>query len=147
MSRPLYVTLSQVLAKVPREVVTGALDDNGDGEIDPLVWEEVASTACGEVDSALGQRYTTPFVPNPGFPAIVVQAALLFVCESLYLRRGLGESKTNPWLDPADRMRQKLDDMGAGKIPLNPTITRPVPSVSAITQRSRANPIYGNLNT
>jgi len=146
MSRPLYITLSQVLAKVPRDLVVQALDDNGDGEIDPPVWEEVAGAACIEVDSKLGKRYTVPFVPAPDYPAIVVQAALLFVWEALYLRRGLGESKTNPWIDKADAMRRELDDIGAGNVPLNPTIKRPVPSVSAVTGRARTNTVNGNLS-
>lgn len=147
MARPLYITLDEVAAKLPAALVLEALDDNADGQIDQPVWAKIAAAACDEVDASVGQRYTTPFAALPDTPALIRSAALLFVCEMLYLRRGKGDKDTNPFLSRADAMRQKLDLIADGKQPLTPTAERPRQSVSVITEPARTSSASGNLAT
>lgn len=147
MPRPLYITLSEVKAKLPADLVLEALDDNADGQIDSPVWDSIAEAACNEVDASVGQRYTTPFAALPDTPVLIRTAALLFVCEMLYLRRGKGDKDTNPFLARADAMRQKLDLVADGKQPLTPTTERPRQSVSVITEPARTSSAAGHLAT
>lgn len=147
MSRVLYFTRTEIAAKVPARIMLEALDDDGDGVIDEAVWDEVAASACNEVDAPLGQRYAVPFSAAPDYPVLVVAAAILFCCEALYLRRGFGDAKTNPFITRADAMRQKLDDIAAGRSALTPTAIRPRPSVSAVTEPARTSSAAGNLST
>lgn len=146
MSRLLYFTLDDVTAKVPLQTVTEALDDDRDGFLDDAAWLATAGAACNEVDASLGQRYATPFAEAPGAPALVTHAALLFFCESLYLRRGYGTKENNPFLGQADTMRGKLDQIADGKAPLTPTTERPVQSVTTITEPARTSSAAGHLS-
>ncbi len=147
MARPLYFTLEEIAAKVPSALLLEALDDNADGQIDQPVWAKVAAASCNEVDGILGQSYAVPFASAPDTPALVASAARVFCWETLYLRRGHGDAKTNPFITAADSMRLKLDAIAAGKEALTPSATRPSPSVVAITEPARTSSHYGNLST
>jgi phage gp36-like protein len=145
--RPLYLTLDEVSAKVPPALLLEALDDNADGVLDEDAWAQVAASACKEVDGTLGQRYTVPFPEPPDTPALVSEAAILFACETLYLRRGHGTKETNPFLTRAEAMRSKLDLIAEGRLALTPTTTKPRPSVSAITEPARTSSATGALSS
>lgn len=146
MSRTAYLALENVTGKVPLAFVTQALDDDADGVLDSDAWDSVMAGACNEVDGTLGQRYAVPFAAYPDTPPLVHQAALVFFCESLYLRRGYSKPDENPWISQADRMRAKLDAVAAGEKPLTPTAERPRPSVKTITEPARSTAASGNLS-
>jgi len=139
-----YTTLAQVYAKLPSNFVLEALDDDRDGELDSSVWDAVAEGAAREVDGLLAMRYPTPFAGD--LPAVVVNASLYFVLETLYERRGhTGEN--NPYQKRADDERKNLRDIGAGKLPLTPSTVKKTPSVSAVTEPARTSSASGNLST
>jgi phage gp36-like protein len=138
-----YTTLAEVHAKLPAQFVLEALDDSGSGELDEEVWESVSNGAAREVDGFLAMRYEVPFTAP--LPAVVVTAALIFVMESLYDRRGLTGEK-NPYLLRANEQRKKLEAIGAGKLPLTPERVKTRPSVSTVTEPARTSSSNGHLS-
>jgi phage gp36-like protein len=129
-----YTTQARLAALVAAEQMVRALDDDGDGVADAGAWEAVEAAAASQVDGRLGQRYGTP-VAAP-LPALVQEAADVFVAEILYLRRGLA-GDANPWTARADAMRARLERIGRGEEPLTATAPSARPSVSAITEPAR----------
>ena len=105
MPRPVYTTLAQVTAKLPNDFIVQALDDDKDGLLDEDVWAAVAADAADQVDDRLGQRYSVPFDPA-NLSAKVRASSLMFVLETLYLRRGFGTEETNPFLHSARAARK-----------------------------------------
>lgn len=145
MSRPVYTAETDVLARMPLSLFTECLDDDGDGLRDAAVWLAVAEDAARTVDGYLGQRYAVPFDPANA-PATVFQASLLFVLETLYLRRGKGTEETNPWLVPARAMRRKLEAIGTGEQALTPASIKPRPSVATFTEPARTSSRHGHTS-
>lgn len=144
--RPVYTTLPQVTAKLPADFILQALDDDKDGIIDPSVWQAVAEDAADQVDDRLGQRYTVPFDPE-NLSAKVRAASLMFVLETLHLRRGLGTEETNPFLNSARAARKELAAIGNGEVPLSPEARQPYHSVATVTEPARSASRRGNLSS
>lgn len=139
-----YVELTDLSALIPPATLTEALDDNGDGAADAGLFDGLSSQVSRDIDGRLGQRYLTPFVYP--YPALVVSAARIFAVEALYTRRNLTGDK-NPFTAQADKWRDKLDLIGAGKEPLQPGQERARPSASAITEPAKTTPGAGALAT
>lgn len=138
-----YVTRAQITAKLPPQFLLQALDDNGDGTEDADLFDAVVSGADAEVDGILGQRFSVPFTGT--VPPIVGQASLIFVLDTLYLRRGYGtEANPNPVAGRAKDMRTKLQRIALGEEPLAPEASRSRPSVTVITETSRVYSGNGN---
>lgn len=137
---PAYIIMATLVAEVPPQFVTQALDDNGDGVADAGLFDQVVANAQAEVDGILGQRYTVPF-QNP-VPALVVDATTKLVAERLYSRRGLDGDK-NPWAKKASEIRAILKAIAKGEMPLTPSATREKPSASAITEPARTSSSRG----
>ena len=139
-----YVELTDLIGLLPTTHLTEALDDDGDGVADAGVFDSVADSVSREIESKVGQRYTTPF-PYP-YPAVVVYAARILALEALYNRRGQKDDK-NPFAKQADAQRTKLDAIGAGTQPLQPGTKRADPSATVITEESKTKPARGTLTT
>lgn len=138
-----YVTRAQVTAKLPPQFLLQALDDNGDGTEDTDLFDAVVAGADAEVDGILGQRFDVPFTGT--VPPIVGQAALIFVLDTLYLRRGYGtEANPNPVAGRAKDMRKKLEDIAKSDQPLAPEVSSSRPKVTVISQTSRVYSPNGN---
>jgi len=146
MPRPVYTLIEQVKAKLPYDFIVSALDDDKDGLIDSDVWTAVAEEAADQVDQRLGRRYAVPFDPQSLEP-IVRSSALLFVLETLYLRRGFGSEETNPFLVSARAARKDLTDIGNGDSPLTPTAQKPRRSVAVIAEPARTSSRAGHLSS
>lgn len=146
MSRVVYTTIDQVKAKLPQTFVVESLDDDRDGLLDDEVWTAVAEEAADQVDARLGQRYAVPF-DLTDLPAPAKSASLLFVLETLYLRRGYGTEENNPFLNSARAARKELEMIGKGEKQLTPTAARPRPSVAVFTEPARTSSANGNLST
>ena len=82
-----------------------ALDDDGDGQVDPCLLDRLISSASGAVDGFLQGRYVTPLNP---VPALAVEAALVFTIEKIYNRRKQGPNEKNPYEERASEMRKRL---------------------------------------
>jgi phage gp36-like protein len=146
MPRPVYTTLAQIAAKLPADFILQALDDDKDGIIDPAVWQAVAEDAADQVDDRLGQRYPVPFDPE-NLSAKVRAASLMFVLETLHIRRGLGTEETNPFLNSARAARKELSAIGSGEVPLSPEAKRPHKSVATVTEPARTSSASGHLSS
>ena len=120
-----YITPAQIYAKIPQPKVNDALDDVGDGNAATIQQnlDQIIANAGTAVDGRLGARYATPFVlnANNAYPAIVVEAALIFACEEIYKRREIAGVK-NPFGTEADNLRKRLDDIAWRNMPLDATI-------------------------
>lgn len=79
-----YTTQADVEAKVSALVLDDVLDDNGDGQRDSGLLDQVIANASIEVDGFICNRVTTPVVTPP---ASVQSAALWFTIRDLYGRR------------------------------------------------------------
>jgi hypothetical protein len=146
MPRIVYTSQEQAKAKVPEAFLVEALDDDRDGMIDDDVWTAVAEEAADQVDARLGQRYAVPF-PADAIPAPARHASLLFVLETLYLRRGFGTEENNPFLNSARAARKELEAIGSGQKPLTPESQKPRPSVAVFTEPARTTSSAGHLST
>lgn len=138
-----YTTLAEISAKLPHRFLVEALDDNGDEMIDTEVWDQVAAAAASEVDGLLAMRFSTPFA-EPA-PAVVRHASLIFALETLYDRRGYSGDEKNPYASRARAERDKLRDIGAGKLPLTPVHQKPTKSVAVVTEPARTSSAHGHL--
>lgn len=130
-----YTTRAQVETEIPPAKLVEALDDNADGTEDTGMFDALVTGAATEVDGILGQSFSVPFASGEE-PAVVKQAALLFVCEKVYRRRGL-YGVANPFTAQAKDMRAKLDRIARKEEPLTPAVQSEKPSVSLITEDSR----------
>jgi len=133
----MYATIDQVAARVPRELIVQALDDNRDGEIDADVQAAWEAAVDSEVDAFLGQRYAVPFTGT--VPAVVAHAAVILRCEGLYLRRGVAADQ-NPYAAQASEIRKKLDRIGRGLDPLTPDVQKAKPAARILSEPSVLTP-------
>lgn len=133
---PNYITRPALNALVPPQFVLQALDDNSDGVEDAGLFDQILANVQQEIDGTLGKRYTVPF-QNP-IPSIIGNAALIFMGEALYTRRGYGdEAKPNPFAVRAKGIRSDLADIAAGTVPLFPTLNRAKPSGTVIGEPAK----------
>jgi phage gp36-like protein len=131
-----YVLYADMAARLPLDFLVQALDDNGDGAVDPGLWDQVAAAVAKEIDGILGVRFNVPFV-NP-IPAPVVTAAEVLAAELLYGRRGFQGEEKNPWAAQAKTQRTTLAKIAAGEVPLGPTNNRAKPSASIVSEPSKS---------
>jgi phage gp36-like protein len=110
-----YVTKADMLAVIPADHLTAALDDRNYGDDTENVWDIIATAASRRVDAILGARYPVPFA-SP-YPALVGEAAVVFAAYMLFLRRAAGEA--NPWKKEADDMAARLQRVAEGSADLS----------------------------
>lgn len=105
-----YVNKTDMLAVIPADHLTSALDDHNYGDDTANVWDIIASAASRRIDGILGGRYSVPF--SAPVPALIHDAAVVFAAHMLYLRRQAGEA--NPWIKEADLMVTRLQRIADG---------------------------------
>ena len=130
-----YVTLENLIGKLPLAHLTDAFDDDRDGAVDSEAVAAALEAACVDVESYLEGRYEIPFTT---VPAVVSKAAPLFAIETTFNRR----QKTIPETLAAQikDVRAQLTAIGAGDEPLSPEVTSPTGGVgSAITECTSIN--------
>lgn len=137
-----YVELSQIEGRLPREYLVEALDDDKDGVIDETAWELVQSDVGAAIDGPLSARFGVPFAAP--LPPMVTLAARVFALEQLYARRGT-PAEQNPWNKQADRIRDTLAQIGAGKLSLEAGAQEAESTVGAITEPSRIHDPGGRI--
>ncbi len=128
-----YTTEADIAALMPPQHLLQALDDDSDGVADDGLLDTIIAAADNTVDSYLGARFE---VPRPDPEPIVKRASLVFVLETLYLRRGIS-GEANPHAAEAAKLRTKLDALGRGEGSLAPDVQRKNPSVSVISETSK----------
>ena len=109
-----YTTAAAVEARIAPQVLTDALDDDGDGERDSGLLEQIIANASSTVDGMICNRVATP-LDSP--PASVVAAALWFTIEEIYGRRQMELPKNfataiaaaRAWLTAVREGKQNLD--------------------------------------
>lgn len=113
MSVP-YTTVAAVEAKVPAQILTDALDDNGDGQRDDGLLDTIIANAGDAVDAMICNRVALPLGT---VPASVRNAALWFAVEDIYGRRqtelpknfASAISTARKWLEAVREGGQQLD--------------------------------------
>lgn len=125
-----YVARQQITAKIPAPLLTEALDDDGDGAEDAGLLDQIIANASQAVHGFLSGLFTVPF-PDPA-PTAVQQAAFIFTLEEIYARRSERDEK-NPWRDQADFWRERLQQIGDRKLPLDAAAIKAVVPGAVIT--------------
>lgn len=127
-----YTTRQQIIAKLPADFLREALDDDCDGQEDEGLLDEIIEAAGQQVDACLIGRYELPVLPEVKEWPAVSQAALVFVLETLYQRRGFSEDSDprNPWSAQAKLMVKMLDK-------LKPKQDLTAPPVSVVASDSK----------
>ncbi len=131
---PDYVLMSEMNGLIPAAFLVQALDDDQDGAADLTAWADVLNQTHKLIDGPLSVRFTTPF-SNP-LPPIVLEAAPIFAAELLYKRRGHAD-EVNPWVKQATKLREKLEKIAKGELPLTPDTKRAKASASVISAPSK----------
>jgi phage gp36-like protein len=139
---PAYITIEDLAGEIPDAFLVEALDDNGDGLADAGAFDTIALKASGDVDALLSGRYSVPFTGT--IPALVKQAARVFVLEMLYKKRGVADN-ANPWSTRANQLRSQLAAIANGTGSLDIKIPRAKPSGTVITERSKTFSSNGSL--
>jgi len=139
---PEYVTMAAMNGLIPNAFLVQALDDDEDGVADPTAWADVLAAVQAEIDGVLGVRFTVPFA-NP-LPGMVVDAAQVLAAELLYNRRGFAEDK-NPWTRRARTVRERLEKIARGELPLTPETQRARPSASIVAEPAKTTSQSGKL--
>ena len=135
-----YILQTQLEALIPPARIVEALDDNGDGEQDPGLWEKVEETVRKAIDDILGQRFAVPFATPP---AAVVSAAIVLAAAQLFRRRGITDD-LNPWAKEAKESRARLMRMATGQEPLDATLVARNAPISTIEEDSRLFSLSGS---
>ena len=137
-----YVAQTDIEALIPSEFLTQSLDDDGDGQADPGVWDKVVAAVQDEIDGALSPIYDVPFTGV--IPAAVKAATKVLTLWSLYQRRGF-HGEANPWESEAKRQRDKLEKIGNGEIALTVDNTGFSAEGVVITETAKTFDSNGNL--
>ena len=128
-----YLAESDRLAKIPAATLLEALDDNADGTADTGLLDAIITSACEKIDGQLSANYAVPFV---AVPPLVKHAAVIFVLEMLYERRGWVDPK-NPWSAKARELRTQIKEVAKGSRPLFPAIDKLNGQVGILSEASR----------
>lgn len=110
------------------------LDDDLDGIEDAGLFDSLAEDASLQVDGYLAAQYAVPF--SAPYPAFARQCAKVFLCESLYNRRGVAR-EANPWTGQADALRARLARVAKGDDVLDAVRPGASDSVEAELEDSR----------
>lgn len=107
-----------LLGDMPLELLTQALDDDGDGVADESAWVAVSASAEERLRTAFGGDV----------PAKHAQAAAyarkLFLLVTLYNRRGL-TAEANPYTTAANRAEERLYKLSSGEVSVDGGNTEP----------------------
>ena len=126
-----YVTRAQITTQIPPPLLADALDDDRDGAEDPNLFDNIVAQSSSDVDAFLAGVFATPFT-DP-IPAQVNSAAFAFVCESIYSRRPVDGK--NPWAESAQKWRDRLQLIGARKLPLDSNLPTDTLAAAGSTAR------------
>ena len=132
--RPIYFSRAELAGLVPAQFILQALDDNGDGVEDDGAFDILCQHACDDVDALCSPLFTVPFA-DP-FPVLVKQAAHTFAAALLYRRRGIEDQK-NPFAKDARELAAKITRIVQKAEPVPKDFPVSVPTVSAITEKSK----------
>jgi len=110
-----YITQADMVAVVPADILTVAIDDENLGIESDGVWDIIEAAAARRVDGILAARYPVPF--SSPYPDLVKDAAIVFAATMLYLRKGYAKD-ANPWTAEAEAMQQRLQKVADGDIDL-----------------------------
>ena len=135
-----YILQTQLEALLPPTRIVEALDDNGDGEQDPGLWENVEESVRKKIDDILGQRFAVPFATPP---AAVVSAALVLAADRLFRRRAIVD-ELNPWAKEAKDTLARLMRMATGQEPLDATLVARNAPIATIEEDSRLFSLTGS---
>lgn len=120
-----YTTQAAIQAKVPPLILVDALDDDGDGDADAGLLDQIIANASNDVDAMICNRVALPLAT---VPASVSGAALWLAIADIYGRR----QKEMPE-DFKRRLRQVndfLEKVRDGKEILDATATQAITSES-----------------
>lgn len=120
-----YTTQSAILTRISAPDLNSALDDDGDGQPDSGLLDNIIASIGLDIDGRLASIYTVPF----GSPPPTVQAAaLVMACEAIYKRRLTPEEK-NIFTPEAKLWRDRLTMIGNNELDLDASLTRSFPPV------------------
>ena len=136
-----YFTRAEIELRIPPAYLKGALDDDGDGAEDPGLYDALAEQADGAVDALLEGRFAVPFATAP---RRVREAALVFACEMLYARKGVGANE-NPWTKRAETEREALAEIAAGNAPLEAESAEDLDGGAVLTEDARTYDASGRV--
>ena len=136
------ISLDLLEAILSPEVIAGLADDDGDGEPDAAVIAEASAAAEAEVRQRLAGAVT---LPGSGWPKHLISIAATFAIERLYERRR--EAMPGPWRERAERARVILNEVAAGRRPIEglATSARAVESTRTANDRQFTGENLGRL--
>jgi hypothetical protein len=115
-----YITQLDLVDKMPQADIIQACTDST--LTAAQVWDAICLGVSEEIDGLMAPRYARPF-PDPVHPRLKTVARWLTL-EALYIRRGIyGEA--NPATATANKERDALRQIGAGKVLLDATSPAP----------------------
>ena len=138
-----YFTQTDLEVLIPPGWVVEALDDDADGAQDATLFSELQTVIEGRINGKLGQRYAVPITAGLA-DDFLRDCAVHMAAAVLYKRRGLYAQF--PYVDELEDLTTTLNAIARGEEPLAPEADREEPSVSAITENTKARNSGGRLN-
>jgi len=122
-----YTNQAAIEAKVPANILNDALDDDGDGQRDPGLLDQIIANASMMVDGWIGSRVDVPMAEPT---AAVQSAALWFTIREIYGRRQ--RDLPRDWAEAITQVEEWLRGIAEG--------TSEDSSISGITAAAGTNP-------
>lgn len=120
MAFDIQIDRAAIEAEFDEQHLIEALDDDGDGEEDPGLFESLAAQAVKEVQG----RAELVALAHPAPPAAFLErAAVACLCAMLFRRRGVG-GEQNPFAEREKAAFGMLDKLAAGEITARTTAPR-----------------------
>ena len=110
---------SDLLGEIPHDLLTQALDDNGDGTIDAAAWDAVQAAAEERLRAAFGGDVPLRHALT------ATHARKLFILVILYNRRGF-TGEANPYTNAANRAEKRLEEIAAGEVEFSEDAVDPI---------------------
>lgn len=124
-----YTDITKIQARLNSAELDNLLDDDGEGNRDAGLLDQIIANVSGDIDGQLANIYTVPFA-SP-YPAAVVSMATLLACFELYRRR-LQAGEQNVFQRDYDRIWAQLEAIRKGEESLDQDYPRSFP-MGAVT--------------
>lgn len=115
-----YITRQDLLGEISQALLDEALQDTKNAKVSADdVWAELHDSIADDIHWRIEPRVKVPFFSE--VPSIVKRSARIFALEAIFKRRKVAP-KDNPYTEMAKELRERLNKIGTGEMPLSPVL-------------------------
>ena len=115
-----YITRQELLGEISQSMLDEALKDTKNAKLSADdVWLELHNSVADDIHWRIEPRVKVPFFSE--VPSSVKRSARIFALEAIFKRRKVSP-KDNPYTAMANELRERLNKIGSGEMPLSPIL-------------------------